>query len=254
MNPACPHCGVVLDPPPKSNRKCPDCRDPIVVRTRDGNKLLFTPAGADEYDRERKEEYARNAARRKAQAIGATDADWDQAEAELTERFGQTPSGGDVFWSLANKTVVEAGQRGEWHRAGMTYFQMGLHLKDEGREFHGLRQEAMRCFVRNELQSAAQFGYQQPVLRLNGQQDERELCAADDGREFTAEQLLVDDPPVPHHYDDGRWCPCSVRFDLQATEQRFGPPQQFAAEIPPPPAAEPPQPERRGILRRLTGR
>lgn len=158
MTAACPHCGVVLDPPPKGNRKCPDCRDPIVVRTRGGNKLLFTPAGADDYDRQRKKEFARNAARCKARAIGATDVEWDQTEAELAERFGQTPSGGDVFWSLANKAVMEAAQAGEWHRAGMVYFQMGLHLKDEGRAFHGLRQEAMRCFVRNELQSAAQLG------------------------------------------------------------------------------------------------
>ena len=51
MKTACPHCGVVLAPPPKANRKCPECRERLVVRTRDSDKLLFTPAGADDYDR-----------------------------------------------------------------------------------------------------------------------------------------------------------------------------------------------------------
>lgn len=63
---ACPHCGVVLDPPPKSNRKCPDCREQLVVRTRQGEKLVFTPAGAEQYDRDRQREVAANKARRHA--------------------------------------------------------------------------------------------------------------------------------------------------------------------------------------------
>lgn len=248
MNTACPHCGVVLDPPPKANRKCPECREPLVVRTRDGNKLVFTPDGAADYDRQLKQEHDRNAARRKAEAIGASDADWDRVEAELAERFGGRPSGGDVFWSLANKATMDAAQEGEWHQAGMVYFQMGLHLQREGREFHRVRQEAMRCFVRDALQSAAQLGYDQPVLRVYGVQDERGVCAADDGRTFLADELLVDDPPVPHRYDDGTWCPCGVNFDLKATEQRFGSPERTPVRD-----AAPAKQRRGGLLRRLLG-
>lgn len=247
MNTACPHCGVVLDPPPKANRKCPDCRDPIVVRTRDGNKLLFTPDGADAYDRQRKAEHDRNDARRKAEAIGATDDDWDRMEAELTGRFGQVPSGGDVFWALANKAVMEEAEAGEWQRAGMVYFQMGLHMQREGRKFHHLRQEAMRCFVREARQSAARLGYQRPVLRLIGRRDDRELCAATDGQTCSVEQLLGEDPPAPHYYEDGRWCVCSVVFDVEATEERDGPPPQLRFEQPT--GAR----QRGGLLRRLMG-
>ena len=42
----CPHCGVSIDPPPKRSRKCPHCRQPIVVR----RGHLLTEAEADEFD------------------------------------------------------------------------------------------------------------------------------------------------------------------------------------------------------------
>jgi hypothetical protein len=166
----------------------------------------------------------------------------------LAERFGQQPSGGDVFWSLANKAALEAIEAGEWHRAGMVYFQMGLHLQREGREFHRLRQEAMRCFVRDALQSAARLGYEQPVLRIHGPQDDRHLCAADDGQTFSPEQLLGDDPPVPHYYEDGKWCACGVIFDVEATQRREGAPAQLR-DLQPQGG-----PQRGGLLRRLLGR
>jgi len=41
---ACPNCGVLLDPPPKQSRKCPDCREAIVLRTDPDskNKVFLT--------------------------------------------------------------------------------------------------------------------------------------------------------------------------------------------------------------------
>ena len=42
---ACPHCGTVLSPVPPRRRLCPACRQPIVVRIRDGRPVLFTPEG-----------------------------------------------------------------------------------------------------------------------------------------------------------------------------------------------------------------
>lgn len=46
---ACPHCGVVLDPPPKASRKCPECREQLIVRTDTvtREKLVLSPEGAE---------------------------------------------------------------------------------------------------------------------------------------------------------------------------------------------------------------
>jgi len=37
----CPHCEAVLDPPPKQSRKCPECRERIIVRTHPVSKAKF---------------------------------------------------------------------------------------------------------------------------------------------------------------------------------------------------------------------
>ena len=59
---ACPHCGAVIDPAPTTTRKCPHCRERIIVRTRrsDGVKLLLTEGDAAEFDTNRAAEAARN--------------------------------------------------------------------------------------------------------------------------------------------------------------------------------------------------
>lgn len=213
----CPHCGVVIDPPPAGNRQCPGCRDPIVVRTRDGTQMLFTPDGAERYDRQRQEEYARNAARRRATQLGFDDGAWEAMEAEKAEEFGSRPSGGDVFWALANREAMEAAEADDWAWASQVYFQMALHLQYEDRPFHHIRQESLRCQVRDRVQTAAQLGWDDPVLQVLGVSDEdRGLCASDNGRRFRPEDLMGEDPPVPHDYGGEAWCPCSVELDRDA--------------------------------------
>lgn len=216
---ACPHCGVVLDPPPTSSRKCPECREPLVVRTRKGTKLVFTPAGAEQYDRDRKREIAANKARRHAANIGIDDAAWQAAERELGQRFGRSPSGGDVFWNLASQALQDAMQPTDWGRLGSVYFTMALHLKDEGRDYMGLRREAFQCAVRELVAQAARRGDAEPVLRIHGCRPDCQVCADDDGRAYRPDELLHDAAPVPHDCD---WCACGVRLDLGRLEQQAG--------------------------------
>ncbi len=51
----CPYCMKVIDPPPKRSRKCPFCREPIVLR----RKRLMTHEQARLFDEERKEKLYR---------------------------------------------------------------------------------------------------------------------------------------------------------------------------------------------------
>lgn len=210
MQPPCPHCGAAIDPTPKSNRKCPECREPIVVRTRQGAKLLFTPAGAEQYDRDRQREVAANKARRHARNLGIDDDAWTARERELTEQHGQPPSAGDVFWGLANQAVFDAMRTSDWGRLEQLYFTMALHLRDEGRSFLDLRRESLRSAVRHHIAQAAQFGEDDPLLKVFGCRPDCDVCAPEDGRRFRASVLLGDGAPVPH---DCEWCACGVRFD-----------------------------------------
>ncbi len=49
----CPSCGYPLDPPPERNRRCPSCREQIVVRRIEGRLVYLTEAAVVVFDRER---------------------------------------------------------------------------------------------------------------------------------------------------------------------------------------------------------
>ena len=53
---ACPSCAFLLDPPPSRNRLCPRCRQPIVVRRKDGRLVLLTEAAVGVFEAERQRE------------------------------------------------------------------------------------------------------------------------------------------------------------------------------------------------------
>jgi hypothetical protein len=53
---ACPSCAFLLDPPPSRNRLCPRCRQPIVVRRKDGRLVLLTEAAVAVFEAERQRE------------------------------------------------------------------------------------------------------------------------------------------------------------------------------------------------------
>ena len=124
---ACPYCGVILDPPPQRNRKCPACKESIIVRTRraDGAKVLLTEADGKEFDIQRKKEAARNAALRHAQNIGASDRDFERMEQELTRKWGVAPPG-DAFWQLANDAALAAMKTGDWGQLSTIYWEQAM--------------------------------------------------------------------------------------------------------------------------------
>lgn len=49
----CPYCAYTLDPPPERSRRCPSCRQPIVVRHSDGRTVLLVESAVQIFDRER---------------------------------------------------------------------------------------------------------------------------------------------------------------------------------------------------------
>ena len=49
----CPSCAVALDPPPERTRRCPYCREQVIVRRVDGRPVYLTEAALAVFERER---------------------------------------------------------------------------------------------------------------------------------------------------------------------------------------------------------
>ena len=52
--PYCPYCALLLDPPPESSRRCPRCRERIVVKRVDGRAIYLTEAAVLVFESERR--------------------------------------------------------------------------------------------------------------------------------------------------------------------------------------------------------
>ena len=197
---ACPYCGNVLDTPPKSSRKCPACRDKIVVRTRrnDGAKLYLTENDAKVFDAERKADAFRNKAIRAAADMGMDQTAFERTEKELLAKSpGYGP--GDVFWALANKQLAKQMRSDNWHGLSMTYFHQALWLHNEGRPYAHLKVESEKAlaqsFAGRDCQELEVMGGCCPN------------CDQFKGRVYPIEQA-VNVWPVPVEDCTNGWCTC----------------------------------------------
>ena len=199
---ACPSCGTILETPPTRSRKCPACKERIVVRTRrsDRVKLILTEAEGKKFDEQRDREAARNDAIRRSESVGATVEDFSRTEKELTEKWGFAPPR-DVFWAVAVKAALAAMEKRDWHQLSMVYWTQALLLHEEGKPHMQLAREASKA----SLQRYAEDGYTRSVQVIAGC---CQLCDRDEGRRFTIPEAL-EELPIPHDgcERDG-WCAC----------------------------------------------
>lgn len=206
---ACPHCGVILEPPPPRTRKCPSCRSKIVVRTRrsDSAKLYLTESDAKIFDAERKADAFRNKAIRAADLIGMDKTAFERTEKELLAKSpGYGPS--DVFWTLANKLLGRQMRPLDWGGLSNTYFHMALWLYGTGRPYAHLKVEAEKA----RAQSYARRGLQELEVMGGGCPN----CDQFKGRVYPIEQA-VNEWPVPSEDCTNGWCLCMwipVSLDL----------------------------------------
>ena len=52
--PYCPYCALLLDPPPEASRRCPRCRERIIVKRVDGRAIYLTEASVLVFESERR--------------------------------------------------------------------------------------------------------------------------------------------------------------------------------------------------------
>jgi hypothetical protein len=129
---ACPTCGTVLDPLPKSSRKCPACRTDIIVRHQHGATALFTAETLAAYEAAR-ETWGRIYQRRKeteAAARFVDEAGYNAIEAELAAK-GPGYTDRDVYWTAANRGTLRMVEQGDWGWLSAAYSEMALTAYNE---------------------------------------------------------------------------------------------------------------------------
>ena len=109
VDPACPYCGVVQDPPPKRKKKCADCGQSIYVR-KDGNRRrLMTETQVRDLENKQREEH----------------------------------------WKNLSRQVENALRTSDWNAASQAYRGQAEVLFSEGRKHLHVREEADRCQLRS---------------------------------------------------------------------------------------------------------
>lgn len=214
---ACPYCGVVLDPPPKGSRKCPDCRARIVLRTDPDSKVkvLLTEGGADEFDRKKKVRSDRNRVIRELLSTPALEldgGDYLKEEQRLAEMFNCKPSPGDVFSGLTNGKLNQLFPDPEKnaHLIHMIYFMMGLRALRESRSREAvqrLQREGHRWKLMDYQMSAHHFGGTPGRGAVISTNPCCETCSALEGANYTHEKAL-DEMPLPQSTCEKDWCTC----------------------------------------------
>lgn len=201
---SCPACGMLLDVAPKSKGTCQSCGSAIVVKSIGGHPRLFTPEQAAAFTADDKAIKLRRKLLLEASKLPKTEKDWDAAEETLRSQFGSQPNPGDVFWRLANDTVVELGQKREWHALSRTYVTMQRRLIDEGRDWTQLIGPAA------ETAKVALSVYDGPSDRMILLACSCAPCQTDHLRTGTVESFQRD-WPLQHANCEKPPCRCSVQ-------------------------------------------
>lgn len=208
VNAECPHCGVNFDPPPARTRKCPKCRERVVVRSHRKQKFYLTEAQVEAFEKKRAREYLRNAAIRAAENIHVNLEKFETRERDLQDEMpGSGPH--DVFWSLANERVASLMKpqmsSSDWHRLSMVYFQQALWLNKQERDYWHLKSEADKAYA----QSYALQG----IETLEIVAEDCDECRAFHGKQYPIHQA-VKSWPIPEGVCTAKWCTCTWNLVL----------------------------------------
>jgi predicted Zn-ribbon and HTH transcriptional regulator len=236
---ACPHCGVVLDPPPKASRKCPECRAEIVVRTdrATGAKVYLTPEEAEQLEVRKTAQKARaETLKRIGRFSPQPQTAFDVARDELVQRWGGEPSDGDVFWLAARRRCREIEERlmsrgRDWegtYGVAEDFYElervnrlMADHLRSEGQPAQHILQVACEYSLNRYASMVASGGWSgtRTELIIWAHDLGCEACAPDHQRRLTLAEALAS-KPLPHP-----GCPyCGCLYSDWSPQQGDNPP------------------------------
>jgi len=208
---ACPHCGVVFDPPPKASRRCPECREKLVIRTDPITrvKLVLSPDGAEDFDRQKEASATKRRIMKRISSLRLSGEDYEAAAADLREQFNVAePLPGDVFWRLASNLHMVQERSGEWSDAARTFSEMAKYLRDEGRDPTICLEQKFINVLRDHAEATAPGSASIAIPFVDiAAHSGCEVCGADDGRRLSIADAQ-EQMPLPHDNCPEGYCGC----------------------------------------------
>ena len=221
---ACPSCGAWLVPPPRSNRRCPQCREPIVVRRTEGRTVYFTEAAVAVFEAERQREAdelrwttERREWLRLARVVGASEV--------RRRRIAAKPPSAEVveaakalYLGAAEAAVKEARRTKHWTDVGRLRREEAAALFAEARhpvpppgDIVALHRQGAAA----QLRAHAATGTYAELIGAGC----CKACRKDDGRAFKiAEELRT--PRLPHEGCPRGLCACEWWMSVVAPPRR----------------------------------
>ena len=209
---ACPSCGTLLVPPPARTRRCPRCRQAIVIRRTDGRTVYLTEAAVEVFEAQRRHESdvatwtaARREWLRLARGVGAPEDRRRRIEAHAVT-VEAVEDAKTLYLSAATKAAHTAKTARDWNavarilgeRAGALYREAGSPVPPHD-EIVAIHADAMTAMLR----SLRGTGTHAEVVGSTCCQG----CRADDGRAFAiADELRT--PRLPHPGCPRGLCAC----------------------------------------------
>jgi hypothetical protein len=179
-----------MDGPTAKTFVCPHCSERLVSRRRSEQDVLLRAVDKERDAAEQERARHREQMLRQANDVGASDAEFTDAEEEMSARFGFPANPADVFWGIANQAAIQAAAAGEWHRAGQAYRVMAKHLFSEGRAWADVQRQAVLADLRG-----ASWGKDSDVLTIVG--CDCQSCSGTAPKTVTRADALAAGPP-PH--------------------------------------------------------
>lgn len=231
---ACPSCGSWLVPPPRSNRRCPQCREPIVVRRTEGRTVYFTEAAVAVFEAERQREanelrwtMERREWLRLARVAGAPEA--------RRQRLSARPPSAEVveaskalYLGAADTAVKEARRTRHWTDVGRLRREQAAALFAEAGhpvpppdDIVALHREGAAA----QLRAHAATGTHAELIGAGC----CKACRKDDGRAFKITDELRT-PRLPHEGCPRGLCSCEWWMSVVAPPRR----RRRKASAPPP--------------------
>ena len=203
LDPHCPYCNHLFDPPPESETQCPSCDKQVFLKFVP-TKGKYRLARRDQVETEQ---------RRPQTVIQTVDPLGEQevrdTERELRRLGGQLRNSDDIYWVVANRKLAEARKGAQWATMKSIYEQLARRLQEKGKDHLNIGQLASEC----QLRGLGPSGTTQVAIANDTACPE---CKSEQGRQFSVTEA-TETMPLPvegcsfQARQDGQrgWCRCT---------------------------------------------